>query len=161
MIEQIAQAARAASLITASLSTQTKNEALRAIGRALTDHQSAIVQANRSDLARAEEQGLNQALIKRLKFDEAKLADAVAGIESDHEFIKAQGFLTTVLLSDLQDKEDDDGEENPDEPSSTAKLRAAGRVIASLRALSLPVVSLSHGGHAQRLDPFPAVVVVS
>lgn len=59
-----------------------RNEALRLVGRALAAHRKEIFDANREDLARAEEAGIAPAVMKRLKFDEHKLADCLAGIDS-------------------------------------------------------------------------------
>ncbi|MBN1436326.1 MAG: glutamate-5-semialdehyde dehydrogenase [Sedimentisphaerales bacterium] len=82
MIEQIAQKARQASVITASLSTDLKNHALQAVAQALQAQQDQIITANHEDLEQAQADKLAPALLKRLKFDQAKLQDAVAGIES-------------------------------------------------------------------------------
>ncbi len=82
MIEQLAEQARQASVILGSLSAQQKNQALARIAEALTAAQTAIVQANQADLADAHREQLSPALLKRLKFDDAKLHEAVAGINS-------------------------------------------------------------------------------
>ena len=59
-----------------------RNEALRLAGAALSAHQEEIFAANREDLARAKEAGIAPAVMKRLKFDEHKLSDCLAGIDS-------------------------------------------------------------------------------
>ncbi len=81
MIQEIAQKAKAASIKMASLSTDIKNQALNNIGQALKANASAIIEANEKDLAQAEKDNLNQALLKRLKFGQAKLDDVVDGID--------------------------------------------------------------------------------
>ena len=82
MIEALAQRAKQAAIVTASLSSQAKNDALAAVAQALRDRQDHIIQANQNDLRRAEKEQLAGPLLKRLRFDQAKLADTIAGIES-------------------------------------------------------------------------------
>lgn len=82
MIEALAQRAKQAAILTASLSRQTKDDALAAVARALRDRQDQIIQANQNDLRRAENEQLAKPLLKRLRFDQAKLDDAIAGIQS-------------------------------------------------------------------------------
>ncbi|UCG49176.1 MAG: glutamate-5-semialdehyde dehydrogenase [Phycisphaerales bacterium] len=79
---ETAVAARAASLPLAAVPTQTKNRALAEIGRALCDRSAEIIAANKQDLAAAEQGGLAGPLLKRLKFDQAKIDEVCAGIES-------------------------------------------------------------------------------
>ncbi|MBN1846891.1 MAG: hypothetical protein JW810_14490, partial [Sedimentisphaerales bacterium] len=82
MIESIAAQAKKASIHTAALAAAVKDGALAEVARALTARQEDIVQANRQDLAQAERDNLAGPLLKRLKFDQAKIAESVAGIES-------------------------------------------------------------------------------
>jgi len=82
MLEQAAKQAKQASVWMASLTTESKNQALAAIAEALKARQSEILRANEDDMKRAEEELLNPVLKKRLKFNDAKLQDAVAGIQS-------------------------------------------------------------------------------
>jgi len=82
MLEQAAKQAKQASVWMASLTAVTKNQALAAIAVALKARQSEILRANEKDKKRAEEEMLNPVLKKRLKFDDAKLRDAITGIES-------------------------------------------------------------------------------
>jgi len=82
VIETNAEQAKKASILTATLSAEVKNRALREIAQALKGQELDILQANQADLARAEKDDLSKPLLKRLKFDEAKLATAIAGINS-------------------------------------------------------------------------------
>jgi len=77
-----AAAAKAASLRLAAAKTETKNAALTEIAKTLERRQAEIREANRQDLEAAEKSNLAAPLLKRLKFDEAKLADVCAGIHS-------------------------------------------------------------------------------
>ena len=78
----LARAAKAASIPLAAVDTAAKNRALAAVGEALAANAEAIVAANRADLARAEAGNLAAPLLKRLKFDEAKLRTVIDGIAS-------------------------------------------------------------------------------
>lgn len=78
----LAIAAKKASIGLAALSTEKKNEALELIAKALLDHKNEIFSANQADLERSKAENLAAPLLKRLKFDEGKLNDVVAGIKS-------------------------------------------------------------------------------
>ncbi len=67
--------------VMAATSVEVRNAALARIREALLANQDAIFAANKEDLAAAERDGVAAAVIKRLKFDESKLADVCAGIE--------------------------------------------------------------------------------
>jgi len=81
-ISEIAAAAGSASLQLAVAKTDVKNNALAEIAKALKQHSAEIVSANKEDLAAAEKHNLAAPLLKRLKFDENKIADVCAGIDS-------------------------------------------------------------------------------
>lgn len=81
-VTELAQAAKAASIKLAAVDTKVKNEALEKIALALKENSAQIVAANEEDLAKAEADNLAAPLLKRLRFDEKKIADVVAGIES-------------------------------------------------------------------------------
>jgi len=82
VIEQIAGRAKGASIRMAALSSGTKNSALRAIAEGLRSERRRILQANDADVARARKDNVKPALLKRLRFDERKLAETIAQIES-------------------------------------------------------------------------------
>ena len=75
-------AAKKASIALAALSTEKKNAALDAVAKALVEHKNEIIAANQKDLERSEGENLAAPLLKRLKFDEGKINDVVAGIQS-------------------------------------------------------------------------------
>ena len=64
----------------ATASEDVRNEALRLIAEILDSRKEEIFDANHRDLAAAEENNLPAAILKRLKFDEAKLSDVTGGI---------------------------------------------------------------------------------
>lgn len=79
-IQAMAAEAKNASIALAALPGSVKGKALELIAEALLAHQDEIFAANREDLARSEKEGLASPLLKRLKFDEGKLAAVTAGI---------------------------------------------------------------------------------
>ncbi len=81
-IRELAEAAAKASISLAAADTKLKNTALREIARNLESNAERILEANRADLERSEKENLAAPLLKRLKFDDAKLREAIDGIES-------------------------------------------------------------------------------
>jgi glutamate-5-semialdehyde dehydrogenase len=74
--------AKSASIPLAAAKTKAKDRALAEIAGALRDNDRKIVAANKADLTAAQESRLAAPLLKRLKFDQEKIAQVVAGIES-------------------------------------------------------------------------------
>jgi len=74
--------AKKASIPLAAINPEQKNSALKAIAKALLARKEEIIQANCLDLERSEKENLSAPLLKRLKFDEKKIQEVVAGIES-------------------------------------------------------------------------------
>ncbi|MBP5670479.1 MAG: glutamate-5-semialdehyde dehydrogenase [Lachnospiraceae bacterium] len=64
----------------AAASMEMRNSALAKIIEVLEENRDAIFRENALDVQAAEENGVVQATVKRLKFDENKLRDAIAGI---------------------------------------------------------------------------------
>jgi len=81
-IAERAAEAKAASIRLGAVKTEAKNAALTEIAKALQDHGTKILEANQRDLEAARTSGLAAPLLKRLKFDEEKLADVCAAIHS-------------------------------------------------------------------------------
>ena len=81
-ISEIATAAKSASIRLAAIETDIKNNALAQIVTALNQRSAEIISANQQDLAEAQKNNLAGPLLKRLKFDDGKIAQTVAGIES-------------------------------------------------------------------------------
>ncbi|MGW0805028.1 glutamate-5-semialdehyde dehydrogenase [Nonomuraea sp. NPDC002799] len=71
---KVAQAAREAAAELAPLPRAPKDAALRAIAEALVAHAAEIVEANAADVERARSQGTAEAMIDRLRLDEARIA---------------------------------------------------------------------------------------
>ena len=81
-IAETAQAAKKASIQLAAVSTEVKDKALAEIAKALKQHSTQIIQANKQDMSDAQKNNLAAPLLKRLKFDQSKLNDVCTGIES-------------------------------------------------------------------------------
>ena len=81
-IAEIAARAKTAAIELAATSGIVKNQALAEIAQGLKTHSEAILAANRRDLKRAREEKLANALLKRLRFDETKIAESCQGLES-------------------------------------------------------------------------------
>ena len=85
-VQESAQRAKDAALRLATLSTATKNCALKAIADALIEHREHILEANRRDVTRAaslvERGDLARPLLDRLKLTEHKVLDMATGVRS-------------------------------------------------------------------------------
>ncbi|MET9342515.1 glutamate-5-semialdehyde dehydrogenase [Nonomuraea sp. NPDC003804] len=74
---KVAHAAREAAAELAPLPRAAKDRALRAIADALVEHRAEIIEANAADVAKAREAGTSEAMIDRLRLDEARV-EAIA-----------------------------------------------------------------------------------
>jgi len=81
-ISEIATAAKSASIGLAAIETDIKNNTLAQIAKALSQRSTEIIAANQQDLAEAQKNNLAKPLLKRLKFDQGKIAQTIAGIDS-------------------------------------------------------------------------------
>jgi glutamate-5-semialdehyde dehydrogenase len=81
-ISTAAKAAKGAAIQLAASGTDLKNKALQAIADEMWAHKEKIFEANEKDLVFSRESKLAQPLLKRLKFDQTKLAETISGIES-------------------------------------------------------------------------------
>ena len=80
-IQKITAQMKADSYKMAALSLEIRNKILKNVKEALLKNREAIFEANKMDLEAAEENGISEAVKKRLKFDAGKLSDVVQGIE--------------------------------------------------------------------------------
>ena len=83
------------SFVMASLSEETRNEALDNIAKALKANSSRIFEANKKDLENARELSLPQPIVNRLAFDQHKLDTCIAGI---YDLIDLEDPLFKELL---------------------------------------------------------------
>lgn len=102
--EELAHAAKAASRILASLTSDLKNAALAAIAAALEENAPAILTANAEDLRDAQKSlqagDLSQSALKRLRMDDAKLAEMVRGVRAVAELPDPSGCILDRRLLD-------------------------------------------------------------
>ncbi|MHC4791229.1 MAG: glutamate-5-semialdehyde dehydrogenase [Planctomycetota bacterium] len=99
-ITETAATAKAASIQLAAVKTNVKNNALAQIAKALKQNTAEIISVNKKDLAIAEKSNLAAPLLKRLKFDENKIADVIAGIESLISLAEPVGKIITATELD-------------------------------------------------------------
>ncbi|MHC4196070.1 MAG: glutamate-5-semialdehyde dehydrogenase [Planctomycetota bacterium] len=81
-MQSLTLAAKAASIELAAAKTELKNNALAQIAASLLARKSEIITANQNDLTKAKNENIAPPLLKRLKFDDSKIAAVCAGIES-------------------------------------------------------------------------------
>lgn len=74
-------AAREASAEVCRASTQTKNEALQAIGEEILSRRTQLMQANEKDLVNGRANGLSEPLLDRLVFTDARFETMVEGLQ--------------------------------------------------------------------------------
>jgi glutamate-5-semialdehyde dehydrogenase len=79
---ELARAAKRASRRLASASTDTKNQALRAMATALRFHVRALLEANAADVTDARAAGKNAAFIDRLQLDEGRVEAMARAVEA-------------------------------------------------------------------------------
>ena len=80
-IYQLGRQARAAAHQLAQLTTEEKNVILRAMANAIRRNASALIEANRLDLANGSEKGLSTAMLDRLMLDAHRIETMAAGID--------------------------------------------------------------------------------
>ena len=101
-ISDVAREMKLASPEVAATSAEVRNAALASIKESLGAHAAQIFEANEADLAAAKEEGVASAIVNRLKFDQHKLNDVIAGID---DLIRLHDLIGATLL----DRELDEG----------------------------------------------------
>ena len=81
-VEEAGRLAKAAALKLATLTTQTKNDALLLMAEALVDAIDVIIAANGRDLRAAEEAGLSDTLLDRITLTPARIAAMADGVRA-------------------------------------------------------------------------------
>ena len=79
-IKEIAIRARKASLGLSSATTAEKNDALQAIARGIESNRKLLKEENEKDLAMAEENGLSEAMVDRLRLTHERIDSMVKGL---------------------------------------------------------------------------------
>ncbi|SFJ93479.1 glutamate-5-semialdehyde dehydrogenase [Thermoflavimicrobium dichotomicum] len=91
-----AKAAKKASHILATLSTEEKNAALLSMANSLWQHRKSILQANLEDIEQAQKNQLPQARIDRLLLDEKRLQQMIEGL---HQIVELADPVGEILES--------------------------------------------------------------
>jgi len=96
--------AKSASIPLASVSGATKNSALAAMAQALDSNREKIIFANKKDIAAAEKLAdagkLSRSLVKRLKVDDTKIDEMIAGVRDVLKFEDPVGKTLSALELD-------------------------------------------------------------
>ena len=79
-IEDLAQKARSASLYLSKATSEEKNDALQAIARGLESNRKLLKEENQKDLDAAEQNGLSEAMIDRLRLTHDRIDGMVKGL---------------------------------------------------------------------------------
>lgn len=93
IIEDLAKRARNASLVLASASTIQKNEALQHIAKGLESNRQLLTIENQKDLDAAHENGLNEAMIDRLRLTHERIDGMAKGLRELIELPDPVGAL--------------------------------------------------------------------
>ncbi len=80
-VEEVCSAAKRAARELARIDTDRKDDALRAIARALRERSPEILAANSLDMAAGRQDGLSEALLDRLALDQARIESIAAAVE--------------------------------------------------------------------------------
>jgi glutamate-5-semialdehyde dehydrogenase len=99
-IHQMAMKAKTVSPQLAAVDSDRKNDAIAAIADMLIRRQGEILAANQTDLQSAEQNNLPVPLLKRLKFDSAKIQEAVEGLKSLQQLPNPVGTVLSALELD-------------------------------------------------------------
>ena len=86
----------------AATSNEERNKALALIAKNLDAKKEEIFVANTADMKRADENGISDAVKKRLKFDQGKLTDVIKGL---HQLSGLPDPLNKILLKREMDKD--------------------------------------------------------
>ncbi|GIK77162.1 MAG: gamma-glutamyl phosphate reductase [Actinomycetes bacterium] len=81
-VTEVCRRARAASLLLPAAATADKDDALAVLARRLRERKAEILDANRVDLERGVEAGLDAALLDRLRLDEERIEAMATGVEA-------------------------------------------------------------------------------
>lgn len=81
-IENIALNSKKAAVLIGAAGTEVKNTAILKIAEAIERKKEQITEANNEDLKRSEKESIAAPLLKRLKFDNKKIIEAVEGLKS-------------------------------------------------------------------------------
>ena len=91
MIEEIGHRAREASHVLRQSTGESRRQALLGMAAGVEKAASAVLEANRADMAQAEGEGITGALIDRLRLDERRISAMAAGLRSVASLARSGG----------------------------------------------------------------------
>lgn len=97
-IRAMGAAARQASVAINKASTAQKNDALLAIGEAILSQREQLFLENKKDLENAEKNGISDALLDRLTFNDARFDTMVAGLQQIANLEDPVGEITDLAF---------------------------------------------------------------
>jgi len=95
-ITETCKRVKSASLRLAAADSELKNKALLNIAKVLSENKDKILKANQEDVERSKSENIPAPLLKRLRFDEAKLNEVLDGI---HSLVRLDDPVGKTLLS--------------------------------------------------------------
>lgn len=99
-LEGLGENAKQAGRILALVSTEEKNQALKAIAKALVKNSEEILRANKQDVDRARADGVSEAFIDRLSLDEKRISDMADGLNATAKLPDPIGEVLEVIKRD-------------------------------------------------------------
>ena len=96
-VQMKASLAKETTAILASLSTEVKNSALLVMADALIQEQSSIIEANKLDLTRGQENGTPTAMLDRLSLNEERIRTIAEGLRQIAELNDPIGDILEVI----------------------------------------------------------------
>ena len=81
IVQELGQAAKAASRVLSQTNETDINTVLTTLAEKLRAHTDAILEANKKDIAAAEQRGLTKAMVDRLMLDEERIEGIAKGVE--------------------------------------------------------------------------------
>ena len=97
-LKEIGMRARAAAAKMNLAGVSDKNRGLEAVSRMLSERAKEILEANQMDVALAKEKGVKEALIDRLRVNEARILSMSQGLAQVAELQDPIGEITDMIL---------------------------------------------------------------
>ena len=95
-MQSLGTAAREASRVLARANSDTKNNALIAIAKQLDANRNAVLAANKLDMDKGRNNGLNDALLDRLELNDERVDAMIEGLQQVAELADPVGELTDL-----------------------------------------------------------------
>ncbi|EED35169.1 glutamate-5-semialdehyde dehydrogenase [Luminiphilus syltensis NOR5-1B] len=100
LVAELGNNARVAARQLAAAPVAVRNQALAAIGAAISDHRTGLLEANQKDLERGRSTGLDPALLDRLELTPARIDDLLLSLEQVASLADPVGAMDDVRTMD-------------------------------------------------------------